>query len=89
MGTGFFNDWRGHYLDDLDPEATHILTQHVERLTSPWTELRFPHLGGAVARVADTDTAYGNRTAVSLWRHERRGDHGLFTNSRRRAAVLH
>jgi Berberine and berberine like len=62
-GTGFFNDWRGHYLDDLDAEATHILTQHVERLTSPWTDIKIPHLGGAVARIADTDTAYGNRSA--------------------------
>jgi Berberine and berberine like len=44
-GTGFFNDWRGHYLDDLDAEATQILTKHVERLTSPWTDIKIPHLG--------------------------------------------
>src|SRR5262249_32275326 len=62
-GTGIFNDWRGDSLDDLDPEATHSLTRHVERLTSPWTDIKIPHLGGAVARIADTDTAYGNRSA--------------------------
>jgi hypothetical protein len=62
-GTGFFNDWRGHYLDDLDSEATLILTRHVQRLTSPWTDIKIPQLGGAVARIADTDTAYCNRSA--------------------------
>jgi FAD/FMN-containing dehydrogenase len=62
-GTGFFNDWRGHYFDDLDSETIRILTQQVERLTSSWTDIKIPHLGGAVTRIADTDTAYGNRTA--------------------------
>jgi FAD/FMN-containing dehydrogenase len=62
-GNGFFNDWRGHYFDDLSPEAICILTRHVERLTSPWTDIKIPHLEGAVAKVADTATAYGNRRA--------------------------
>lgn len=62
-GRGFFNDWRAHYLDDLGPEATNILISHVARLTSPWTDIKIPHLGGAVARIGDTDTAYGNRNA--------------------------
>jgi hypothetical protein len=62
-GNGFFNDWRSHYLNDLSPDVIRILTQHVEQLTSPWTDIKIPHLGGAVARIADNDTAYGNRSA--------------------------
>jgi FAD/FMN-containing dehydrogenase len=62
-GDGLYNDWRGHYLDDLSSEAIAILTRHVEQLTSPWTDIKIPHLGGAVARVADAATAYGNRQA--------------------------
>jgi hypothetical protein len=64
-GTGFFNDWRCDYLDDLNPKATHILTQHVERLTSPWTDIKIPHLGGAVARIADTDAV--RQPHCALW----------------------
>ncbi len=62
-GNGFFNDWRGHYLADLSEDAIGILMHHVEGLTSPWTDIKIPLLGGAVGRVADTDTAYGNRGA--------------------------
>jgi len=62
-GNGFFNDWRGQYLDDLNPEAVAVLMRHVERLTSPWTDIKVPHLAGAVSRIGDTDSAYGNRSA--------------------------
>ena len=29
-GNSFFNDWRGHYLDELSADAIRILIDHVE-----------------------------------------------------------
>jgi len=62
-GHGFFNDWRSHYLDDLSAGAIRILMDHVERLASPWTDIKIVHLEGAVSRVAEGATAYGSRNA--------------------------
>ena len=62
-GNGFFNDWRGHYLDDLSADAIRILLDHVERLNSPRTDIKIAHLEGAVSRVSEGATAYGSRNA--------------------------
>ena len=62
-GNGFFNDWRGHYFDDLSAGAVRVLMDHVERLNSPWTDIKIPHLEGAVSRVPEGATAYGSRAA--------------------------
>jgi FAD/FMN-containing dehydrogenase len=62
-GNGFFNDWRGHYLNDLSAGAIRILMDHVEQLNSPWTDIKIAHLEGAVSRVPEGATAYGNRDA--------------------------
>jgi FAD/FMN-containing dehydrogenase len=60
-GNGFFNDWRGHYFNDLGQEPLEILMDRVSRLTSPWTDIKIPHLGGAIAR--PPATAFGTRDA--------------------------
>jgi hypothetical protein len=76
-GNGFFNDWRCHYLDDLHLDAIRILMDHVERLDSPWTDIKIPHLEGAVSRVPESATAYGSRNArfglviQARWEHGR------------------
>ena len=62
-GNGFHNDWRGHYLADLHPEAMGILMESVRQLRSPWTDIKIAHMEGAVSRVAGSATAYGNRNA--------------------------
>jgi len=62
-GNGFFNDWRGHYFDDLSAGAIPILMDHTERLNSPWTDIKIAHLEGAVRRVPEGATAYGSRNA--------------------------
>jgi hypothetical protein len=62
-GNGFYNDWRGHYFSELDPAALEILTDYVSRLESPWTDIKIAHLEGAVSRIPETATAYGNRDA--------------------------
>jgi FAD/FMN-containing dehydrogenase len=75
-GNGFFNDWRGHYLDDLSPGAIRILMDHVERLDSPWTDIKIPHLEGAVSRVPESATAYGNRNTRFGLVIQARWEHG-------------
>jgi len=62
-GNGFYNDWRGQYFSELHPAALEILTDYVSRLESPWTDIKIAHLEGAVSRIPETATAYGNRGA--------------------------
>ena len=62
-GNGFYNDWRGQYFSELDPAALEILTDYMSRLESPWTDIKIAHLEGAVSRIPETATAYGNRAA--------------------------
>jgi FAD/FMN-containing dehydrogenase len=62
-GNGFYNDWRGQYFSELHPAALEILMDYVSRLESPWTDIKIAHLGGAVSRIPETATAYGNRGA--------------------------
>jgi len=35
----------------------------VSRLESPWTDIKIAHLDGAVSRIPETTTAFGNRRA--------------------------
>ena len=75
-GNGLFNDWRSHYLQDLPPDMIRILMDNVERLNSPWTDIKIVHLEGAVSRVAECATAYGSRDArfalviQTRWEHD-------------------
>lgn len=79
-GDGFYNDWRGHYFDALRPEAIRILVEYASELRSPWTDLKIAHLGGAVRRVPESATAFGNRNAEfglviqARWEHARESD---------------
>ena len=62
-GNGFFNDWRGHYMDDLPAQAIQVLMDGVAQIRSPWTDIKIAHMEGAVSRVPETATAFGNRRA--------------------------
>ena len=62
-GNGFYNDWRGQYFSELHLAPLEILTDYVSRLESPWTDIKIAHLDGAVSRILETTTAYGNRGA--------------------------
>jgi hypothetical protein len=75
-GNGFFNDWRGHYLDELSADAIRILIDHVERLNSPWTDIKIAHLEGAVSRVSESASAYGSRNARFGLVIQARWEHG-------------
>jgi len=75
-GNGFFNDWRSHYFDDLRPEVIGILMDRVERLNSPWTDIKIVHLEGAVSRVPESASAYGSRSARFALVIQARWEHG-------------
>lgn len=62
-GNGFFNDWRSHYFDELTPQCVGALVEHVAPLDSPWTDIKIPHLGGAVRRSPQGGAAFGSRDA--------------------------
>ncbi|MGE5858473.1 MAG: FAD-binding oxidoreductase [Solirubrobacterales bacterium] len=51
------------YLRELDDHAIETLTGYHQDAISPSTELHIHHFGGAVARVGDDETAYGERQA--------------------------
>jgi hypothetical protein len=60
-GDGFRNEWMGHYLPELSDEALATLRENVEAVPSPNTDVKVAHLGGAVARVGEDDTAFSFR----------------------------
>jgi FAD/FMN-containing dehydrogenase len=62
-GNGFRNEWMGHYLQELSDEALATLQKYVEAVPSPDTDVKVAHLGGAIARVGEDDTAFGFRAS--------------------------
>jgi FAD/FMN-containing dehydrogenase len=73
---GLHNYNRAEWLDDLTDDAITILVEHVERFSSPLSQVILARMGGAVARVPVDATAFPHRQArnllwiVSSWRPE-------------------
>jgi FAD/FMN-containing dehydrogenase len=71
---GLHNYNRAEWLDDLSDDAITILVEHVERISSPLSQVILARMGGAVARVPADATAFPHRQArnllwiVSTWR---------------------
>jgi FAD/FMN-containing dehydrogenase len=71
---GLHNYNRAEWLYDLTDGAITILVEHVERISSPRSQVILARMGGAVARVASDATAFPHRQArnllwiVSAWR---------------------
>jgi FAD/FMN-containing dehydrogenase len=65
--------WKAHFLTALDDEAIDILVEHYGRITSPLSAILLEHLGGAVGRVGEDETAFSYRDApynlaiISRW----------------------
>jgi FAD/FMN-containing dehydrogenase len=51
------------YMAELDDEAIATAARFHQEATSPASEIHIHHFGGAVARVGDEETAYGERQA--------------------------
>jgi FAD/FMN-containing dehydrogenase len=70
---GMLNYWSGDFLAELPDEATDVLCSHATRPVSPLTQIIVVPGGGAVARIDDDATAFGQRTApwnihyLSMW----------------------
>jgi FAD/FMN-containing dehydrogenase len=56
--------WKSTYLSELSDGLIDVLTQHAFAASSPRSYAAMFHLGGAVARVSEAATAFGNRQAA-------------------------
>ena len=54
---------RSGYVADLSDGLIDAVLEHGGRMPSPFSQIHFHHMGGAVARVGEDDTAFGNRRA--------------------------
>ena len=57
------NYWKGSFLDGLDDAAIDVLVERFANVPSPYASIGIEHLGGAVARVDATATAFAERSA--------------------------
>ncbi len=60
---GYGNEWMGHYLPSLDEKAIATLQKHVSRVPSRDSDVKIVHLGGAVARIGENETAFSFRNS--------------------------
>lgn len=60
---GFQNYWKSTYLAGLPDAAIEALVDFASTITSPLSDMKIAHQGGAVARIAEEATAFGNRHA--------------------------
>jgi FAD/FMN-containing dehydrogenase len=51
------------YLRELDDRAIETMARYHQNATSPSSEIHIQHFGGAIARVGEDETAYGERQA--------------------------
>jgi hypothetical protein len=64
---------RSGYVPDLTDGLIEAVLEHGASMPSPFSQLHLHHMGGAVARVGEDDTAFGNRRATyaynvnSMW----------------------
>ena len=64
---------RSGYAENLGDGMIDVMIEHGARMPSPFSQFHLHHLGGAVARVGEDDTAFGHRRAAyaynvnSLW----------------------
>jgi FAD/FMN-containing dehydrogenase len=71
---GLHNYNRAEWLEDVGEDAIATLVDHVERISSPLSQVIIARMGGAVARVPADATAFPHRQArnllwiVSAWR---------------------
>ncbi len=64
---GRLNYWKANFVDDLSDELVDILVATYRRVPSRYSNIALEPMGGAIARVPDTATAFHHRThAFSL-----------------------
>ena len=63
---GAQNYWKSDYLTTLDDAAIGSLIDAAKSFTSPDSDIKLALMGGAIGRIAEDATAYGNRSAQIL-----------------------
>jgi FAD/FMN-containing dehydrogenase len=61
---GRLNYWKAHFLAELSDEVIDLTVEAFERAPSRYSFIVFEHMGGAVARVGETETAFSHRSAA-------------------------
>jgi hypothetical protein len=61
---GRLNYWKANFVDELSDELIDVLIDAIRRVPSPYTIIAIEQMGGAVARVAETATAFQHRRPV-------------------------
>jgi FAD/FMN-containing dehydrogenase len=64
---GYWYYFRSCAVDTLTDDVIDITAEHAQKLRSPLTAFPIFHLGGAIARVGDDETAYHGRTAGHIF----------------------
>jgi FAD/FMN-containing dehydrogenase len=70
---GMRNYWKTTYLTDLTTEAVEVMIHHYATVPAPHSHIVIEHVGGAVSRVGDVETAVSHRQApynllgVGMW----------------------
>jgi FAD/FMN-containing dehydrogenase len=73
---GTRNYWSADFYDELPDEAVDVLVEHATNPVSPLSQMTVVPGGGAIARVPEDATAFGQRTAafnihyLSMWTDE-------------------
>jgi FAD/FMN-containing dehydrogenase len=61
---GRLNYWKAHFLAELSDDLIDLVIEAFRRVPSPDLGIVFEHMGGAVARVGASDTAFSHRSAA-------------------------
>jgi FAD/FMN-containing dehydrogenase len=61
---GRLNYWKAHFLAELSDEVIDLAVEAFERAPSRYSSIAFEHMGGAVARVGASETAFSHRSAA-------------------------
>jgi FAD/FMN-containing dehydrogenase len=81
--SGLLNYWKSSFVQDLSNEVIEEMVAAYAVVPSALSSLVVEHLGGAVGRVRDGDTAFSHRraeyniTAASLWREANESEHNI------------
>jgi FAD/FMN-containing dehydrogenase len=65
-GPGAHNYFKSGYMERIDDAAIETVLRWHARVESPLSEIHLHHMGGAVARVAEGETAFAHRSAPYL-----------------------
>ncbi len=61
---GRLNYWKAHFLAELSDDVIDLVVEAFRRVPSRYSGIAFEHMGGAVARVGASDTAFSHRSAA-------------------------